>query len=223
MKSTLVIAALVVTALGASAFSPAIAQDTPAAPSTAPSQPTPPTATAPDTTPRPMHRFARKGGGMGGMNRMDRGGRLLTLACSDKGAVVLERILDRTAKRLDLTATQQSLFDTFRTKALVTASSFSTQCQAARPDRTKGRPDLIDRLQSGLAIDQARITALNAVLPDFQALFDSLSDQQKAQLRPSLMLGKGGMNKGGMGNNGRPHHWGNRDGNRTNMGASSAT
>jgi len=142
-----------------------------------------------------MHRFVRKGGGMGGMNRGDR---LVALACSDKGAEMLQRVLDRSAQRLDLTADQQKLYDTFREKALTTETSFADQCQAARPDRSKGRPDLITHLQSQLAIDQARITALNAVLPDFQALFDTLSDQQKAQLRPNLM---------GMGRNGGKGAW----------------
>ena len=206
MKSTIVIAALIASALGASSILPASAQDSSAPPAVAPAQPTPPAAATPDKTPKPMHRFARRGGGMGGMNRGDR---LVALACSNKGAEVLQRVLDRTASRLDLTTDQQKLYDTFHDKALITATSFSTACQAARPDRTHGRPDLIARFQSNLAIDQARITALNAVLPDFQALFDSLSDQQKAHLRPNLI----GMGKGGMGpNGGKPHHWGNRDG-----------
>ena len=220
MKSTIVIAALVVSALGVSTIVPTFAQDAPAPPAPPAVAPaTPPATTTPDTTtPKPMHRFARKGGGMGGMNRG--GDRLIALACSNKGAEVLQRVLDRTGKRLNLTADQQKLFDTFREKALTTETGFATQCQAARPDRSKGRPDLITRLQSGLAIDQARITALNAVLPDFQALFNSLSAEQKAHLRPMMGMGqhgKGGWGKGGqnggMGpNGGKPHHWGNRDG-----------
>lgn len=225
MKSTIVIAALVASALGVSSVVPTLAQDAPnppTPPAVAPSTPAPPAATTPDTTPKPMHRFARKGGGMGGM---DRGDRLVALACSDKGAEMLQRVLDRTAQRLDLTTDQQKLYDTFREKALTTETSFADQCQAARPDRSKGRPDLITHLQSQLAIDQARITALSAVLPDLQALFNTLSDQQKAQLRPNLMGmgrpgGQDGMGpngdmgrNGGMGRDGgKPHHWGSRDG-----------
>src|SRR6202008_3782536 len=125
-----------------------------------------------------------------------------------KGADVLQRLLDRTAQRLSLTTDQQKLYDTFRAQALPTETRFATQCQAARPDRSKGRPDLIARFQSRLAIDQARITALNAVLPDFQALFDSLSADQKAHLGPMMGTGgrNGGWGKGGM-NGGKPHHW----------------
>jgi len=213
MKSTIVIAALVASALGVSSVVPTLAQDAsnpPTPPAVAPSTPAPPAATTPDTTPKPMHRFARKGGGMGGM---DRGDRLVALACSDKGAEILQRVLDRSAKRLDLTTDQQKLYDPFREKALTPETSFADQCQAARPDRSKGRPDLITHLQSQLAIDQARITALNAVLPDFQALFDTLSDQQKAELRPGMLMGRG-MGKGDrMGRDGgQPHHWGSRDG-----------
>ncbi len=219
MKSTIVIAALVVSALGVSSV-PTLAQDAssqPAPPAVAPA--TPPAATTPDPTSKPMHRFARRGGGMGGQMN---GGRLMALACSNKGADVLQRVLDRTAQRLNLTTDQQKLYDTFREKALTTETSFATQCQAARPDRSKGRPDLIARFQSRLAIDQARITALNAVLPDFQALFDSLSADQKAHLGPMMGMGgrNGGWGKGGM-NGGKPHHWGNRDGGRDNSQPSS--
>lgn len=196
MKSTIVIAALVATALGVTAVVPASAQDAPA--------PAKPAATAPDQTPSPMHRMWRKGGGPGGMmNRMQGGSRLLALACSDRGAAVLGRLLDRTATRLDLTADQQKLFDAFRAKAVASETGFAAACKVARPDRSAGRPDMIERLQAGLAVDQARITALNAVLPDFKALFDSLSPQQKAHLRPHWMA------MGGMGpNGGKPHHWG---------------
>ena len=220
MKSTIVIAALVVGALGVSSVVPTLAQDAPnppAPPAVAPAAP--PAATTPDATSKPTHRFMRRGGGMGGMNRG--GDRLIALACSNKGAEVLQRVLDRTAQRLDLTADQQKLFDTFREKALTTETSFATQCQAARPDRSKGRPDLIARLQSRLAMDQARITALNAVLPDFQALFDSLSAEQKAHLSPMLGMGgrKDGWGKGGQ-NGGKPHHWGNRDGGRDGANSS---
>lgn len=211
MKSTLAIA-LVVGALGVSSVVPTLAQDTPnppAPPAVAPSQPTPPAAATPDTTPKPMHRFARRGGGMAGMKRGDR---LVALACSNQGAVVLQRMLDRTAQRLDLTADQQKLYDSFRDKALTTETSFATECQAARPDRSKGQPDLVSRWQSNLAIEQAKITALNAVLPDFQALFDSLSDQQKGKLRPGMLMGPNG-GKGGIGpDGGKPHHRGNHDG-----------
>ncbi len=236
MKSTIVTAALIAAMLGTGAVLPAIAQDAPTPPTppaVTPATPAPPAATTPDQTPRPMHRFARNGGGQGGwnrgpgMNRMNGGGRLLALACSDKGAAVLQRLLDRSATRLDLTADQQKLFDTFREKALTSATSFATACQAARPDRTQGqRPDMIDRLQTSLAVDQARITALNAVLPDFKALYDSLSADQRSHLRFFGMGNRGNGNgmRGGA-NGDHPHHWGNRNdrGGRDGMNSPSAT
>jgi hypothetical protein len=112
---------------------------------------------------------------------------MLALACSDKGAGALEKLLDRSARRLYLSAEQQQLFDAFRSKALTAETSFSDACKAARPDRSAGaRPDLLARMKAGLAIDQARLAALNEVLPDFEALYNSLSDQQKRHLTPRL-------------------------------------
>ena len=203
MKSTIVIAALVVSALGVSTIVPTFAQDAPAPPAPPAVAPaTPPATTTPDTTtPKPMHRFARKGGGMGGMNRG--GDRLIALACSNKGAEVLQRVLDRTGKRLNLTADQQKLFDTFRDKALTTETSFADTCKTAIPDRTAGaKPDLITGLKARLAIDEARLTAMNAVLPDFEALYTSLTDTQKQALLPRW--DHQGDQHGGPGRMGRP-------------------
>ena len=115
---------------------------------------------------------------------------------------MLDKMFDRTDKRLDLSTDQQKLFDAFKTKALTAETTFADACQAARPDRSAiQKPDLLTRMKSGLAVDQARLTAMNDVLPEFEALYNSLSDQQKAHLLPRHggMGGKGGM--GGMGRN----------------------
>jgi hypothetical protein len=137
-------------------------------------------------------------GGRGMRGPGMRGAGLLALACSDKGAGALDKMFDRTDKRLELSADQQKLFDAFKTKALTAETTFADACQAAKPDRSaEQKPDLLTRMKSGLAVDQARLTAMNDVLPEFEALYNSLSDQQKAQLQPR----HGGMGKGGMGRN----------------------
>ena len=46
-------------------------------------------------------------------------------------------------------------------------------------------------MKAGLAIEQARLTALGDVLPDFEALFNSLTDAQKASLLPHHGMGRG--------------------------------
>jgi hypothetical protein len=185
MKTPTAIAALVVASISLAAL-PAFAQD--AGSSSTPPPPASPSAAAPAT---PDHGPGGRGhmrlrGPMAG-DSASRPFAMLALACSDRGAGALEKMLDRSARRLDLSADQQKLFDAFRTKALTAQTGFADACKAARPDRTAGaRPDLLARMKAGLAIDQARLAALNEVLPDFEALYNSLSDQQKRHLVPRL-------------------------------------
>ena len=187
MKTSLAIVALVATTIGLGTALPAFAQ-------AAPTPPAAPSATAPADQNAPhgmrqggmgQHRIAGPGRGMGPAG-------LLMLACSDKGAEALEIALVRMSHRLDLTADQQALFDAFRTKALTTETSFADTCKTSRPDRTADvKPDALARLKAGLAVDQARLTAMTDVLPDFEALFNSLSDKQKANLLPHRDWGMG--------------------------------
>lgn len=175
------------TTLGLGLALPAIAQD--AAPTAARQAQNGPRHFAPDRGAMP-----NRGMGPGGF---------LMLACSDKGAEALEIALVRMDHRLDLSADQQKLFETFRTKALSTATSFAGTCKADRPTADAGaKPDALARMKAGLAIEQARLTALNDVLPDFETLFNSLSDAQKANLLPHRGPGMGM----GMG------RWGQHDG-----------
>jgi hypothetical protein len=134
-------------------------------------------------TDRDMHRsIVRDGNGPG------RGAGILALVCSDKGAEALEIAFVRLAHRVDLTADQQSLFDTFKSKALTTQTSFADDCQGLLPDRTAdAKPDLLERLKSGLAVEQAKLTAMNALLPEFEAFYSSLTDEQKANFMPGGM------------------------------------
>lgn len=173
MKHSVALAALVVTSISLFAL-PGFAQDQ-----------TVPVAQKAD---REVHRMIMHDGAGAG-----RGAGLLGLVCSDKGAEALEIAFVRMTHRLDLTDAQQSLFDTFKAKALTTQTSFADTCQAALPDRTdNARPDLLDRLKSGLAIDEARLTAMNAVLPEFEAFYASLTDAQKGNLLPPRMQNDGG-------------------------------
>ncbi len=204
MKSTLAVVALVATTIGLASAFPASAQD--AAPTLA---------AASDHGPG-MHRVWRhdgpgRAGGMG-MRGMGRTGGLLALACSDKGPEALDVALLRLSYRLDLTDAQKPLFDAFRTKALTTETSFADTCKASRPDKTAdAKPDMLARLKASLAIDQARLTALNDVLPDFEALYSSLTDAQKASINPRGPMDLSGAGAGPQG------HW-HRDGGMGRMG-----
>lgn len=171
MKHSIALAALVVTSISLGAL-PVIAQDQ-----------TTPVAQKSD---REIHRTFRDAGpGRGGMMG---GAGILGLVCAPQGAEALEIAFVRLSHNLELTADQTALFDTFKTKALTTQISLADECQAAMPDKTADtQPDLLQRLKSGLAIEEARLTAMNAVLPDFEAFYGSLTDAQKADLMPMGM------------------------------------
>ena len=165
MKQAKVLAALVVTTIGLMAL-PVAAQDQ-----------------AMPVAKRGDHEVHRMFRGMG----PGRGAGILGLVCSDRGAEALEIAFVRWSHRLDLTAEQQELFDALKTKALTTQTSFADECQAARPDRTADpAQDLIESLKARLAIEEARLTAMNDILPDFEAFYTSLTDEQKADLMPRM-------------------------------------
>ena len=192
LKTPLAIAALVAATMTVSAV-PSFAQD-------AGANPPPPAAPAATHDQGP-------GKGMGPNGRGMRNGPfpMLALACSDKGPAALDKMFDRTDQRLNLSTDQQKLFEAFKAKALTAETTFADACQAARPDRSaEKRPDLLERMKAGLAIDQARLTAMNSALPEFEAFYNSLTDQQKADLLPHHG-GRGGMDHdGGPDRNGPP-------------------
>ncbi len=180
MKHSIALAALVASTMGFATILPAAAQDQPSV-----------VAAKAD---RQFHRFGNRDDGPG------RNAGILGLVCSDRGAEALEIAFVRLSHRLDLAGEQQPLFDALRTKALTTQTSFADDCKAALPDRSAGtRPDLLDRLKSTLAIEEARLTALNAVLPEFEAFYGSLTDAQKDDLLP-----RGGMRMHDRGDRGGP-------------------
>ena len=166
MKHSVALAALVATSMTLVAL-PAFAQDTT----------TTPVAQKND---RQIHRMVNRDAGPGRA-----GGSILGLVCSDRGAEALEIAFVRWSHALDLTAEQQPLFDALKTKALTTQTSFADDCQAAMPDRTADtKPDLLEGLKARLAIEEAKLTAMNEILPDFEKFYASLTDEQKADLMP---------------------------------------
>lgn len=173
MKHHLVIAALVATSMSAIAL-PALAQD--------------PAPVASKWGNREVHRSLHDGG------RMGRGpGGLFNLVCSDRGAERLEIGFVRLSHRLDLTDAQKPLFDALKATALTTQTSFADECKTAQPAKSATKPDMLERLKSGIKRDEARLTAMNAVLPDLEAFYASLTDEQKASLTPRRddRLGRG--------------------------------
>lgn len=141
------------------------------------------------------------------------GGDMLNFA---RGAEGVEIALVRLSHAIEMTADQQKLFDTFKTDALAAATSFATATEALRPaapaaGETPALPDMSARLKDSIALQQARLAALEAVQPSATAFFDSLTDEQKTQLMPQRpdrvgdrdgrgdfrRFGKGGDHRGG--------------------------
>ena len=139
--------------------------------------------------------------------RRDAGGafRFAEFSCGNRAADRLERRLDRMAGKLNLTKDQEKLFEDFRTSALTAQTDFADQCATIRPGQTAGsneRPDLIQRLEQRLKIDEARVAAMSELLPQFKSFYESLTDSQKHELAPRRHM-QGKMQHPGQT---RPHH-----------------
>lgn len=159
----------------------------------------------------PRHEMAFRGDQdgprFGGQRQMgDRGGMrggLLQLGCSEQGAQRLEHVFVSLSYNLELTAEQQPLFDALKTAALTAQTGLADTCAAAQPaaaDATQA-PNIVERMQTRIKVDEARTTAMSEVLPELQAFYDSLTDAQKAKLDagPGKMRGQHGKRQGGPG------------------------
>lgn len=109
---------------------------------------------------------------------------LIDLRCGAGAADRLDQRLGSVAARLELTTDQQTLYDTFRASALTAQTAFADACGEFRPAVAGQSTDPIAALETRLKMDEARVAALNSVLPDLRAFYDSLTDEQKAGLAP---------------------------------------
>lgn len=130
---------------------------------------------------------ARPDHGPKGDRRGEHGGGIAGLICSTDGATQLETRLTDIATKLALTAEQQPLFDAYRTAALTAQTTFAETCATVQPAATgtpTTPPDAITVLKDRQVRQTAELDALNAVLPSLEALYNSLTDAQKAVLAP---------------------------------------
>jgi len=175
-----------------------MAQEAPVSPGTA--------ATQPENGPegRPFRHDGggqRRPGGEGGFLDFARGGEAIEVA------------LVRLSHRLELTSEQQGLLDALKTSALAAADDFATATDGLMPKppvegEAPAMPSIPERLENRIAIEKAQLAALEAVQPSVTAFFDSLSDEQEAQLQPHP--GEHGGPRGGMDHGG--HNQGPRPG-----------
>lgn len=138
---------------------------------------------------REMRMHRHDGGDMrrGGMRMNMRGGGALALGCGPNAAERIEHALVSLSYRVNPTGEQVGLLDALKTKALEAQQELAVTCDAVLPDRAAAaapatRPNMLEAMQSRLKIEEARVAALGAVLPSFEAFFNSLTDEQKATL-----------------------------------------
>jgi hypothetical protein len=154
----------IVTSVGLASFTPAMAE-------------------GPRDNPREVrqHRMDFRAGDHGRFN-------LAQFTCAPRAVDRMERRFNGLAERLNLSAEQKTLYTTFTTSALTAQTTLADKCAELRPAPTadksapKQRPDLIQRMESQLKFDEARLAAMTAVMPDFKAFYTSLSDDQKGNL-----------------------------------------
>ncbi len=169
MTST-TMAALVAVAIAAGAGAPALAQDQGSG------QGSPELAMRGDGDRTERRMIEHRRGGPGGFP---------ALVCAEDGGDRLEHALLSIAQRTDPTGEQQPLFDAFEDAAIAAQQDFAAACAAARPSETAAaQGDLVDRVTSRLEVEKARVAAASAVLPAFEAFYDSLSEVQKQALEP---------------------------------------
>jgi hypothetical protein len=139
------------------------------------------------------HHFGPHRPGMRGDRMSGFGMPLMMLGCSDRGGEAIEIAFVHVKYELKLTATQQPLLDALETAALADQKSFAATCKTTLGDKDAAMSGtLLDRLQGGLTLSQAKVTALEDIVPKLKAFYDSLSADQQAQLNAH----RGGRGKG---------------------------
>jgi hypothetical protein len=118
---------------------------------------------------------ARRGGMRGG---------ILQLVCNERGAERLEHFFVSISHRLELTAEQTPAFDALKAAALTAQTEFADTCATLLPEpgTTAELPNLVERVETRIKVDEARIAALSDVLPSLEAFYSSLTDEQKQKL-----------------------------------------
>lgn len=124
----------------------------------------------------------------------------------ERGAESVEIALVRLGYRLELTADQQALLETLKTSAIAAAEDFAATTENLRPARPAAgeTPDFAARLDSRIALEKARLAALEAIQPAANAFFDSLSAEQQAQLTPQRRDANRDRQRGNAWQQGRP-------------------
>jgi hypothetical protein len=168
-RTTTTIAALVVAAVAAGAALPALAQDQ------GPAGPRDNIASRDGDGPGMKRHIERRGPGGGGF---------LALNCGPDAGDRLAHMLLGLEQRTDPTGEQVALFEAFESAATAAQADFAASCPIPPAEGETAARNLIDSLTTRLEVEEARLAAMQEVLPAFTAFYTSLSDEQKAALEP---------------------------------------
>jgi len=115
-----------------------------------------------------------------GQFRAVRGGHgFLGTICSTEGAERLDKALEIMAIRIDLTDAQRPAFDDLKTAALTAQTDFAAACAPLKEQK----PDnAADKLKHRSAMMELQLESMNTVLPAFEAFYENLTDEQKAEV-----------------------------------------
>ncbi|GLQ52752.1 Spy/CpxP family protein refolding chaperone [Devosia nitrariae] len=105
-------------------------------------------------------------------------------------AEALEIAFVRLSYAIDMSDEQRQLFDTLKTDALAAQADFAAATEGLRPDREAEPaelPDMLTMFDNRITLETARLEAMQTVQPAFEAFFNSLTDEQKAELAPRRM------------------------------------
>jgi hypothetical protein len=122
------------------------------------------------------------------------GDHVLARICSE-GTGPLDDMLRLIGERVTFSDAQVPLFDAFRDAARTAQADYVATCMTTQPSAAWVEElDLAARLRIRITVESARTSALNAVMPAFEALYRSLDDAQKALLEPGQPVSGGGPN-----------------------------
>ncbi len=106
-------------------------------------------------------------------------GKFLSFFCSDNAITKIENRLEKMAQILDLNSEQENLFNDYKSAFLTAQTQYADNCII--PEKNANL-DLIDRIKIQQKNTEFRISAINEILPQFEAFFDSLTDEQKGKI-----------------------------------------
>jgi Spy/CpxP family protein refolding chaperone len=125
-----------------------------------------------------------------GQHRMVRGGHgFLGMVCAPEGAEKAGERLDKMAERLQLTADQTEAFNAL--KAAVTEAQTDAADACAPLKETKPATP-VEGMEKRQAMMQLQLDAMSQITPAFADFYDSLSDEQKAELNKKGPKGERG-------------------------------